>query len=111
MTGRWNLPADGAFALRANDGSASLQLHLESAKPFAIHGENGVSQKADGAGHASHYFSATRLATNGTLGLGGKSMQSVGRKLAGSRVGQQSTHRRTKSAGIGSACNSTMAPS
>ena len=72
------LASDGTFALRANDGSASLQLHLESVKPFAIHGENGISQKADGAGRASHYFSATRLATSGTLGLGGKSIKVSG---------------------------------
>ena len=74
MTGRWNSSPDGAFALRANDGTAQLQLHLESTKPFVIHGENGVSQKADGPGHASHYFSATRLATSGTLGLGGQTL-------------------------------------
>lgn len=66
------LAADGTFVLRAKDGAISLQLDLQSAKPFAIQGENGVSQKADGAGHASHYFSATRLVTNGTLNLDGK---------------------------------------
>jgi predicted secreted hydrolase len=66
------LAPDGTFTLHASDGPASLQLHLESVKPFAIHGENGVSQKADGAGHASHYFSATRLETHGTLSVGGK---------------------------------------
>ena len=67
------LSPDGAFALRASDDGTNVQLHLESTKPFAIHGENGVSQKADGEGRASHYFSATRLATNGTLAVGGKS--------------------------------------
>jgi predicted secreted hydrolase len=66
------LKPDGTFALHAKDGSMALQLHLESTKPFAIHGENGASQKADGPGHASHYFSATRLATTGTLTLGDK---------------------------------------
>ena len=69
-----DLAPDGTFALRANDGSTSLQLHLESAKPFVVHGEKGISQKAEGAGHASHYFSATRLATSGTLSLGGRNL-------------------------------------
>ena len=64
---------DGTFTLRAADEAAQLQLRLESAKPFVIHGENGISQKADGVGRASHYYSGTRLATNGTLGFGGKS--------------------------------------
>jgi len=70
----WSLELlpDGNFALTGNADGRKLQLHLESAKPFAIHGENGVSQKADGAGRASYYFSATRLATQGTLSIAGK---------------------------------------
>ncbi|MDR3403688.1 MAG: lipocalin-like domain-containing protein [Chthoniobacter sp.] len=68
------LDPDGTFTLHANDGSTALQLHLESTKPFAIHGENGASQKAEGAGHASHYFSATRLVTSGTLTLAGQAL-------------------------------------
>jgi len=63
---------DGGFALHASDDAAQLQLRLQSTKPFVVHGENGVSQKADGAGRASHYYSGTRLATNGTLSFGTK---------------------------------------
>ena len=37
-----------------------------------IHGKNGVSQKAEGAGKASHYISFTRLATTGAIVLDGK---------------------------------------
>lgn len=66
------LAPDGTFALRAADGATTLQLQLQSAKPLAIQGENGVSQKANGPGHASHYFSATRLITSGMLNIGGK---------------------------------------
>ncbi len=40
-----------------------------------IHGENGVSQKAEGAGKASHYISFTRLLTNGEITLDGKRFQ------------------------------------
>jgi predicted secreted hydrolase len=71
----WNLEMapDGTFNLHAHDGANAIELHLQNTKPFAIHGENGVSQKADGPGHASHYFSATRLDTTGKLSAGGKS--------------------------------------
>jgi predicted secreted hydrolase len=51
--------------------SFSLSLHPE--KPPVLHGENGVSQKAEGNGHASHYISLTRLNTSGTIHLDGKS--------------------------------------
>ena len=67
------LSPDGSFALQASGDATRLQLRLTSAKHLAIHGENGVSQKAEGVGRASHYFSATRLATAGTLVIGGKS--------------------------------------
>jgi predicted secreted hydrolase len=42
-----------------------LQLELE--KPFVIQGENGVSQKAEGTGRASHYVSFPRLGVSGTI--------------------------------------------
>lgn len=73
-----DLEADGSFALRAKDGDAALELRLTSKKPWVIHGENGVSQKAAGAGRASHYYSATRLAAAGALTLGGKMLRVTG---------------------------------
>jgi predicted secreted hydrolase len=50
----------------------SLELSLKAEKPPVINGENGVSQKAEGAGKASHYISLTRLATTGVIVLDGK---------------------------------------
>jgi predicted secreted hydrolase len=47
-------------------------LTLAPRKPPVIHGVNGVSQKAEGAGRASHYLSYTRLAAAGTITLEGK---------------------------------------
>src|SRR5579862_1734637 len=44
-----------------------FHLQLVPEKSFVIHGKNGVSQKAEGAGHASHYVSFTRLAVTGTI--------------------------------------------
>ena len=67
-----NLLSDGSFALRATNSQATLELQLTNTKPWVIHGENGVSQKATGEGHASHYYSATRLATHGKLTLDGR---------------------------------------
>ena len=44
-----------------------IDLSVRSAKPPVVHGTNGISQKAAGAGHASHYVSLTRLVTKGTI--------------------------------------------
>jgi predicted secreted hydrolase len=49
----------------------SLDLALHSQKPPVIHGENGVSQKSESPGHASHYISLTRLQTTGIVVLHG----------------------------------------
>ncbi len=48
----------------------SLSLTQRALKPPVVHGTRGVSQKSPGAGHASHYYSFTRLATRGTVRLG-----------------------------------------
>jgi predicted secreted hydrolase len=77
--GNWQIQWDGdQQALQAIDPRFDLHLNLKSEKPPVIQGENGVSQKAAGAGHASHYISLTRLATAGTITLGGKSIQVSG---------------------------------
>jgi predicted secreted hydrolase len=58
--------------LEAITDEIQLDLMLQSRKPPVIHGENGVSQKAEGPGRASHYISLTRLQTVGQLTLRGK---------------------------------------
>jgi predicted secreted hydrolase len=74
---RWTLPPPAGFStvqsLRAFDADFSFNLGIESRKPPVIHGKRGVSQKAPGKGHASHYISFTRLDTNGVIEVGGKS--------------------------------------
>ncbi len=50
----------------------TLSLKLVPAKPPEIQGQDGVSRKAAGAGHASHYYSITRLLTSGSIELNGK---------------------------------------
>ena len=58
---------DGSWRLVAASGKDSIDLTLRPAKPPAVHGENGVSVKALGAGYASHYYSMTRLEAEGVV--------------------------------------------
>jgi predicted secreted hydrolase len=58
---------DGSWRLVAASGSDAIDLTLTTRKPPAIHGENGVSVKAQGVGYASHYYSMTRLEIRGTV--------------------------------------------
>lgn len=73
---QWTLdPAVPGGATQRLDAVAdrfSFELSLRPEKPPVIHGQNGVSQKGEGAGKASHYISFTRLATSGTIVLDGK---------------------------------------
>jgi len=55
-----------------------LNFVMHSEKQPVIHGENGVSQKAAGAGRASHYISLTRLATRGSIEVAGEKVEVAG---------------------------------
>ena len=69
--GNWRLQwHDDGQDLQAVDERFSFHLFLRAAKPPVIHGERGVSQKAEGAGRASHYISLTRLITSGQITVG-----------------------------------------
>ena len=77
--GDWEAAGDGTRQrLKAREGEFAVDLSLVSMKPPVIHGENGVSQKGEGRGHASHYYSLTRLKTDGTLTVRGKALEVVG---------------------------------
>ena len=74
--GNWEIRWNGEEEIsKAADEKFSLSFSLRSEKPPVIHGENGVSRKAAGAGHASHYISFTRLQTKGTIEMAGKSIE------------------------------------
>ena len=62
---------DDVMRLRAYADGVLLELSLTSDKEPIVHGLNGVSQKADGVGQASHYYSMTRMATTGMLSIDG----------------------------------------
>jgi predicted secreted hydrolase len=66
---RWTLrmAPDGSFDLQAEATDAKIQLHLMPQKRPVVHGSGGISRKAEGAGHASHYYSITRLETSGSV--------------------------------------------
>jgi predicted secreted hydrolase len=58
---------DGSWKLVAAEGKDAIDLTLRSRKAPAVHGQNGISVKAQGAGFASHYYSMTRLEVAGTI--------------------------------------------
>jgi predicted secreted hydrolase len=74
---QWDLSA-GTQQMQAIDPRFSFDLALRPVKAPVVHGVNGVSQKAAGAGHASHYISFTRLETRGTLELEGRTFHVEG---------------------------------
>lgn len=77
--GNWQIQWEGEEQkLQGIDERFQLHLKLHSDKPPVIHGENGVSQKAEGAGRASHYISLTRLATSGSIALAGQRFEVSG---------------------------------
>src|SRR5580698_3783872 len=74
---QWKLDpqAPGGMAsqrLQAVADRFSFDLTMTTSKPPVIHGENSISQKAEGLGRASHYISFTRLKTNGVMVLDGQ---------------------------------------
>lgn len=70
----WTLSmrGDDAFELVASSGENKLRLEVRATKRPVIHGADGISIKASVEGHASHYYSMTRMATSGELVIGGK---------------------------------------
>jgi predicted secreted hydrolase len=77
--GNWQIQWEGSDQkLQAVEKLFQLQLTLHPEKPPVIHGENGVSQKSEGAGHASYYTSLTRLAASGKLELNGETIEVSG---------------------------------
>ncbi|GAC1434578.1 MAG: lipocalin-like domain-containing protein [Terriglobales bacterium] len=70
--GNWQVHLDNQRQqLRGIGETFDLDLNLKAEKPPVIHGRNGISQKAEGEGHASHYISFTRLLTSGSIELDG----------------------------------------
>jgi predicted secreted hydrolase len=65
-------PSSQNHFLKAGDKKFGIELTLAPKKNPVIHGQNGISQKAEGEGYASHYYSITRLKTEGRIFLQNK---------------------------------------
>jgi predicted secreted hydrolase len=78
--GGWSLAqeTDGSFRIKASEPDRSLDLHLVPQKPWVVHGKDGVSIKAERPGHASHYYSGTRLRSSGRLTVEGSAFEVEG---------------------------------
>lgn len=79
---RWRAESSGSNPDRqilsaANDDFA-IELIVAPEKPLVIHGTGGISRKGTEKGQASHYYSFTRLATTGTVTVGGELMAVTG---------------------------------
>lgn len=64
----------GKHLLKAGDKDFGIELILTPEKNPVIHGRNGISQKAECEGCASHYYSIPRLKTEGKIFFQGKEL-------------------------------------
>jgi predicted secreted hydrolase len=72
--GDWKVNGDEDFhQIHVSDRGRQLRLGLRSLKAPVLHGQNGLSQKGEGEGRASYYYSLTRMQTEGELTVNGKS--------------------------------------
>src|SRR5262249_37077615 len=77
--GNWSVSrTDREERLIAMAEGFAINLKLHSTKPVIIHGVDGVSQKSNGAGKASHYFSETRLIGSGNIEVKGQHFETTG---------------------------------
>ncbi|MGA2515660.1 MAG: lipocalin-like domain-containing protein [Thermodesulfobacteriota bacterium] len=78
----WSIEGKGPgmqnHVLKAGDKTFGIELMLIPGKNPAIHGQNGISQKAEGEGYASHYYSIPRLKTEGKIFLQNKEISVQG---------------------------------
>ncbi len=73
--GDWYVRGNDPMVMHAAAGDNALDLTQTPLKPPAIHGHDGVSRKAACRSCASHYYSMTRLRTQGMLTFEGVRMQ------------------------------------
>jgi len=71
-------PEGMAMRLQVREGDVAIDLSLEPTKPPTLQGDRGVSQKGAAVGNASYYYSLTRMATTGTVTVGGQPIAVTG---------------------------------
>jgi predicted secreted hydrolase len=81
VLGPWTIQQDDAsqqIHLVAHDADMAIDFKEQPVKPLVLEGIGGLSQKADGVGEASYYYSYPRLATSGNLQVEGKTYEISG---------------------------------
>jgi predicted secreted hydrolase len=73
--GNWSAAWSGQDKQTLDAFAEDFSFHLDCSpvKPFVMNGENGLSQKAPGLGHASYYVSFPLLTATGAIRTGGRS--------------------------------------
>ena len=75
----WSLTGNGnTHTLKALEGQTGIELNLTPIKKRVFHGKDGISKKGSEAGNASHYFSFTRMETEGSVFLKGEEFKVTG---------------------------------
>jgi predicted secreted hydrolase len=78
----WQVEGEGleqpTVRLRAAQEGIGIDLTLVSAKPVALQGDRGLSQKSAEPGNASYYYSITRMPTTGAVEIEGHSSTVAG---------------------------------
>ncbi len=67
---------DGPVPIRLTGDAegASFDLRARPLKPIVLQGDRGLSRKGVGVGNASYYYAQTRMATTGTVTVGGEAV-------------------------------------
>lgn len=75
----WNLSAEENMQkIKALENDTGIELSLIPIKKRVFHGKNGISIKGSNKGNASHYFSYTRMKTEGSIFIKGEKFQVKG---------------------------------
>ena len=80
-SGEWDLAWNGEafdFKMKDDERGVGVDLSTHPLKKLVLEGPGGFSRKGSDEGAASLYYSFTRLATSGTLTLGGRTLQVKG---------------------------------
>ncbi len=72
---RVSLDAEGRHRIVADAGTFALDLTLDPGKAAVLQGANGYSRKGQDPGNASHYYSLTRMPTQGMVRVDGRTVQ------------------------------------
>ncbi|NJO83041.1 MAG: carotenoid 1,2-hydratase [Blastochloris sp.] len=76
--------------LRAAQAGIAIDLLLDTTRPMVFHGDQGLSQKGNAPGSASHYYAYTRLATTGTITIDDESYAVQGTSWFDREIGTRS---------------------